>query len=36
MMKWWFENLAGTTIWNGIDFKGPEIVFIIYGIIGIT
>ena len=27
MMKWWFENLAGTTIWNGIDFKGPEISF---------
>ena len=27
MMKWWFENLAGTTNWNGIDFKGPEISF---------
>ena len=21
MMKWWFENLAGTTNWNGIDFN---------------
>jgi hypothetical protein len=26
MMKWWFENLAGTTTWNGVDFTGPEIL----------
>lgn len=26
MMKWWFENLAGTTTWNGEDFTGPEIL----------
>jgi|GEM_PF-1519694 len=25
MMRWWFENMAGTTTWNGIDFSGPEI-----------
>lgn len=25
MLKWWFENLAGTTTWNGADFSGPEI-----------
>jgi len=26
MLKWWFENLAGTTTWNGVDFTGPEIL----------
>lgn len=26
MLKWWFENLAGTTTWNGEDFSGPEIL----------
>lgn len=26
MLKWWFENLAGTTTWNGVDFSGPEIL----------
>lgn len=26
MLKWWFENLAGTTTWNGADFTGPEIL----------
>ncbi len=26
MLKWWFENLAGTSTWNGIDFTGPEIL----------
>ena len=25
MLQWWFENLAGTTTWNGKDFSGPEI-----------
>lgn len=25
MLKWWFENLGGTTTWNGADFTGPEI-----------
>lgn len=25
MMRWWFENLASSTTWNGIDFTGPEI-----------
>lgn len=25
MLQWWFENLAGTTTWNGRDFTGPEI-----------
>lgn len=25
MMRWWFENLGGTTTWNGVDFTGPEI-----------
>ena len=25
MLKWWFENMAGTTTWNGSDFSGPEI-----------
>ncbi|WP_040785539.1 hypothetical protein [Nocardia pneumoniae] len=25
MMRWWFENLAATTTWNGIDFTGPRI-----------
>lgn len=25
MLKWWFENLSGTTMWNGTDFSGPEI-----------
>ncbi|NLE82687.1 MAG: hypothetical protein GX610_24560 [Rhodococcus sp.] len=25
MMRWWFENLPGTTTWNGIDFSGPQI-----------
>ena len=25
MMRWWFENMAGTTTWNGVDFTGPEI-----------
>lgn len=26
MLKWWFENLAGTTTWNGVDFSGPDIL----------
>lgn len=26
MLRWWFENLAGTTTWNGEDFSGPEIL----------
>lgn len=26
MLRWWFENLAGTTTWNGQDFTGPEIL----------
>jgi hypothetical protein len=26
MLQWWFENLAGTTTWNGEDFSGPEIL----------
>lgn len=26
MLTWWFENLAGTTTWNGEDFSGPEIL----------
>lgn len=25
MLKWWFENLAGYTTWNGVDFTGPEV-----------
>lgn len=25
MMRWWFENLAATTTWNGNDFSGPEV-----------
>lgn len=25
MLRWWFENLAGTTTWNGVDFAGPEV-----------
>lgn len=25
MLKWWFENLASTTTWNGKDFSGVEI-----------
>lgn len=25
MMRWWFENIAGTTTWNGENFDGPEI-----------
>lgn len=25
MMRWWFENLADTTTWNGVDFGGPQI-----------
>jgi hypothetical protein len=25
MMRWWFENLAATTTWNGHDFSGPEV-----------
>ena len=25
MMVWWFENLASTTTWNGVDFAGPEV-----------
>lgn len=25
MMRWWFENLSGSTTWNGIDFTGPQI-----------
>lgn len=25
MMRWWFENLAATTTWNGVDFTGPEV-----------
>ncbi len=25
MLRWWFENLAGTTTWNGVDFSGPEV-----------
>lgn len=27
MIRWWFENLARTTNWNGKDFSGPEISF---------
>ncbi len=27
MMRWWFENLAMTTKWNGVDFSGPEVSF---------
>lgn len=26
MLRWWFENMAGTTTWNGVDFSGPEIL----------
>lgn len=26
MLRWWFENLAGTTPWNGVDFSGPEVL----------
>ncbi len=25
MLQWWFENLAGTTTWNGKDFGGPQV-----------
>ncbi|WP_066718525.1 hypothetical protein [Clostridium sp. Marseille-P299] len=25
MICWWFENLAGFTTWNGMDFSGPEV-----------
>lgn len=25
MMRWWFENLAASTTWNGTDFSGPEV-----------
>ncbi|MEH3130146.1 MAG: hypothetical protein PGN27_09340 [Mycolicibacterium neoaurum] len=25
MMRWWFENLAGSTTWNGVDFTGPQV-----------
>lgn len=27
MLRWWFENLAGSTMWNGVDFTGPEVKF---------
>lgn len=27
MMRWWFEHIADTTTWNGIDFTGPEISY---------
>lgn len=27
MLKWWFENLAQKTTWNGHDFTGPEVSF---------
>lgn len=27
MMRWWFENISGTTTWNGSDFSGPEISY---------
>ena len=27
MLKWWFENLAGSTTWNGVDFSGPETLY---------
>jgi len=27
MMRWWFENLAMTTTWNGDDLGGPEVSF---------
>ncbi len=27
MMRWWFENLARLTTWNGQDFDGPEVSF---------
>ncbi|MFW0795095.1 hypothetical protein AAFP30_14885 [Gordonia sp. CPCC 205515] len=27
MIKWWFQNLARTTTWNGVDFSGPEVSF---------
>lgn len=26
MMKWFFENQAKTTTWNGVDFSGEEVV----------
>ncbi|MFM9376012.1 DAPG hydrolase family protein [Gordonia sp. VNK21] len=26
MMRWWFENLAGSTTWDGVGFDGPEIL----------
>lgn len=26
MLQWWFENLAGTTTWNGEDFSGEEVL----------
>jgi hypothetical protein len=25
MMRWWFENLSGTTTWDGEAFDGPEV-----------
>lgn len=25
MFRWWIENLAGVTTWNGSDFSGPEV-----------
>lgn len=25
MIRWWFENLAATTMWNGDDFSGPQV-----------
>ncbi len=27
MIKWWFENLAQKTTWNGKNFSGPEVSF---------
>ncbi|WLP89887.1 hypothetical protein [Gordonia sp. NB41Y] len=27
MIQWWFENMAGTTTWNGVDFTGPEVLY---------
>jgi hypothetical protein len=23
--RWWFENFAATTLWNGVDFSGPAV-----------
>ncbi|KQU07082.1 hypothetical protein ASG56_05890 [Rhodococcus sp. Leaf7] len=25
MMRWWFEHLADSTTWNGVDFSGPAV-----------